>query len=151
MNFVKKEEIISMNQAIITRYGGSFSKPKNLKNEDALNYLLDIVENNVVFGEAQYPSIAHVAALFLFKITSNHIFNDGNKRTALKTMNYFLFLNDCKLKDKLYVAIHRDQLIPKTSNYTVVGILEGLIQEIAQGKINYDDVLDFLRKNIEES
>jgi death-on-curing protein len=150
MKFIEKDEILELNRVIIERYSGSYSPPNNLKNEDALDYLLDIAQNNEIFGVPQYPTVIHVAALYLFKITSNHIFNDGNKRTALKTMNWFLSMNEWKLKDKLYVVIVSDEFIPRTTFRTTEQILEELIQEIAQGLLRYDDIFNFLQQNTEQ-
>lgn len=51
MEFIRKEEILEFNKSIIERYGGSYYEPKNLKNEAALDYLIDIADNNELFGE----------------------------------------------------------------------------------------------------
>lgn len=64
-------------------------------------------------------------------------------------MNYFLFLNKHKLKDRMYVVIIKEQFIPRTTFRTTEQILEELIQEIAQGLLEYEDVFNFLNENID--
>ncbi len=46
-----------------------------------------------VFGHDPFPTIYHQAGAFLYSFAVEHVFLDGNKRTALMTTSFFLFLN----------------------------------------------------------
>lgn len=151
MKFIKRNAILAFNRAVIERYGGSFFGEDNLKLGRPLDYLLDLCIHNEVFGQAQYPTVPHVAALLLFKLVTSHVFNDGNKRTALLTSDYFLFLNGYQYKETLEAVTTATGTIPRT---TAQGdfLLEQLIQEIAQShyQITYEEVLLFMESNTEQ-
>jgi death-on-curing protein len=51
-------------------------------------------QNIAAYGE---PDAAALAAAYAFGIAKNHAFVDGNKRTALVALEYFLELNDFEL------------------------------------------------------
>ena len=51
-------------------------------------------QNLAAYGE---PDAAALAAAYAFGIAKNHAFVDGNKRTALVALEYFLALNDFEL------------------------------------------------------
>lgn len=46
-----------------------------------------------LFGVEKYESIEEKAAALIWAITMNHPFTDGNKRSALTTGTFFLFVN----------------------------------------------------------
>jgi death-on-curing protein len=151
MKFVKREDVIKFNKGVIEKYTGTFMPPTNLKNAEGLDYLLDICENNEIFGVAQYPTVAHVAALLLYKITDNHLFNDGNKRTAYTTAYYFLHLNGYRFKERVQTVVDDNgTYIPRKIKTNTTNTLEQLIQEIAQSLLTYEDVYLFVERNIEE-
>lgn len=47
----------------------------------------------VLFGEAQFPTLADKAAALLESLAYHHLFVDGNKRTALQAVTLFLARN----------------------------------------------------------
>lgn len=47
----------------------------------------------VVFGEAQFPSVASKAAALMHSLAYHHLFFDGNKRTAIAAVRLFLARN----------------------------------------------------------
>ena len=49
------------------------------------------------FGYQRYRSIFTKAAVLLDSIANHHVFNDGNKRTAIAAASYFLKLNGYEL------------------------------------------------------
>jgi death-on-curing protein len=51
-------------------------------------------QNIAAYGD---PDAAALAAAYAFGIAKNHAFVDGNKRTALVALEYFLELNDFEL------------------------------------------------------
>jgi len=58
MEFLEREVFIRINERVIKRFTGTFVPPTNLKNGEGLDYLIDICENNEIFGVQQYPTIA---------------------------------------------------------------------------------------------
>ena len=50
-------------------------------------------------GKDLYPTIEEKAANFLYLITKNHVFIDGNKRIAATLFIYFLEFNDILYKN----------------------------------------------------
>lgn len=92
MKYLSKAQIIAINKNQIDVFGGNFVPPHNLLHEENLDYLLDAVEAEM-FGEPIYPEIHQKAALYFFNIVSNHVFQDGNKRTGLQSAMIFLLLN----------------------------------------------------------
>ncbi len=46
------------------------------------------------FGEELYPTLEQKAAYLFFHLTTSHIFENGNKRTAVLALDAFLLLNE---------------------------------------------------------
>ncbi len=151
MKFIKRADVLAFNKAVIEKYGGSFFGVDNLKVAPPLDYLLELCQNNVVFGQPQYPTVVHVAALLLFKLVTSHVFNDGNKRTALLTSDYFLLRNGYQFKGHLQAVATATTTVPRNKKIKGDLLLEQLIQEIAQShhQITYDEVFLFLQENTE--
>jgi len=59
----------------------------NLLSGNSLDYLVDFVKLDY------FPDLYQKAAYYADKIIKGHIFYDGNKRTAMKCMFYFLEIN----------------------------------------------------------
>jgi death on curing protein len=93
MIYLTKEQIIAINHKQVSLFGGNFVPPLNFLHEENLDYLLEAVQAEM-FGAPLYPDIHHKAGLYMFNIISNHIFQDGNKRTGLQVAMIFLMLND---------------------------------------------------------
>ena len=66
INFVylSKEDIIESNFEVVREFGGNYLPPYNLLNESALDYLVEIIEHGIIFGEVMYPTIESKAALY---------------------------------------------------------------------------------------
>lgn len=47
----------------------------------------------MAFSKEAYVSVSEKAAVYLEALANYHVFNDGNKRTAIAVAVYFLFLN----------------------------------------------------------
>ena len=47
-----------------------------------------------MFGQQMYPTVPDKAALYMHSIISNHVFQDGNKRTGLGAALAFCEIND---------------------------------------------------------
>ena len=92
MIYLAKAEVIGINHNQVRLFGGNFVPPDNFLHEENLDYVLEAVQASI-FGEPLYPEIHQKAGLYLFSIISNHIFQDGNKRTGLQAALIFLLLN----------------------------------------------------------
>lgn len=78
-----------------------------------------------------HPTIIEQAAAYLFHITNNHAFVDGNKRTAFDVMITFLNLNDYELN-----------ITPEEA--------EQLTMQVADNKVSKEKLIEILRDCIIE-
>ena len=72
-----------------------------------------------------YYSVFEKAAVYLYHITKNHPFNDGNKRTAYVAVLAFLKVNKVKIKFD-------------------ISDLEIIVVEVANGKLEKPELFSFL-------
>lgn len=100
MRYLSKFEIIFVNKRTNKIHGGQFLNPFNFLHEDALDYLVDIVQSEM-FGVEMYPSLSSKAGLYMYNIIANHMFSDGNKRTGLEAAILFLDLNNARIDKNL--------------------------------------------------
>ncbi|MGF1533845.1 MAG: type II toxin-antitoxin system death-on-curing family toxin [Bernardetiaceae bacterium] len=120
IEYLRKTDIILINKWTIEDVGGNFVPTHNLLHEENLDYLLDAVQAEV-FGTPLYPDLHHKAGLYMFNIISNHIFQDGNKRTGLEAALLFLQLND-------YDLVIDDQTLIQFTNAVASG--EQTLEEV---------------------
>lgn len=93
-------------------------------------------------GHDVYPSIEEKAANFLYLITKNHAFIDGNKRIAATLFIYFLEFYGILFKDN-QVVIDNNTLVAVTiliaqSNPNEKEILIDLVMNFIKGSDDYD-------------
>ena len=84
-----------------------------------------------VFGQELYPSIHDKAAVYMHSIISNHVFQDGNKRTGLEAALLFLELNNHRINPNL----NNDALYDFT-------------MQVADGSLSLDEVREWFHTNI---
>ncbi|WP_051203318.1 type II toxin-antitoxin system death-on-curing family toxin [Hugenholtzia roseola] len=130
MNHLEKQDIILINKLTIADVGGNFVPPYNFLHEESLDYLLEAAQMEI-FGEPLYPTIPQKAGLYMFSIISNHIFQDGNKRTGLEAALLFLQLNGYDL------IIDEEMLI----NFTL---------SVASGEQTLETVQAWFEKHIQQ-
>lgn len=130
MFYLSKEQIIIINRFQVERFGGNFVPPHNFLKESNLDYLLEIIESEL-FGEPLYPKIHHKAGLYMHSITSNHVFQDGNKRTGLQAANIFLKANGYNYKNSV-----NDEIL---TNFTL---------SVATGEKTLEEVQKWFEENI---
>ena len=111
MHYLTLDEIVKLNELTVHRHGGHFVPPHNYLHGDALAYLVETVEAEM-FGQPLYPDIADKAGLYMFNIISNHIFQDGNKRTGLAAALTFLLRNGHDIKQELDSIIIEGKTVP---------------------------------------
>lgn len=123
MKFINKKMAIAINKLVIKLSGGTIIEgSNNILNSKNLGFI-EMIFTNELFGTKLYPDIFHMASAYLFFIIKNHIFIDGNKRTALAVCITFLELNNIALS-------------PLSDDETydfVVGVTEG--ENIAETQI----------------
>ncbi|GEO68293.1 type II toxin-antitoxin system death-on-curing family toxin [Levilactobacillus acidifarinae] len=93
MIYLTREEYISINQLVLRKANSSVIGVQYPQG-------LDIVveqPGQVLFGRVLYPNIWIKAAFIIQKITKKHIFQDGNKRTALLAGLTFLKVDGYRL------------------------------------------------------
>ncbi len=82
------DEIILIHDRIIDATGGS----KGVREKNLLESVCNTPFGNY-FGKELYPDIYLKAAVIVNSLVNNHVFIDGNKRTGLAIMEYFLYKN----------------------------------------------------------
>lgn len=147
MEYLEREDIILINRLTIDQHGGNFVPPKNLLNNNGLDYVIEAVKGEV-FGQEIYSKIFDKAAVYMFSIISNHVFQDGNKRTGLESGLLFMKLNGYKLKDNLTKIDIENKQVPKSGSETNE-ILFNFTMEMASGEISLDSSRKWFEQNIE--
>lgn len=145
MNFMylTADESCRFNLLTVERHGGNFQPPLNLLHKDALDYLVEMVQNDLY-----YATLEEKTVLYGFSIIQNHIFSDGNKRTGLAAMDVFLRKNGKRFNPQLSPTHRGDKMIPNCSTSNSKEILEHFILQIADGTLTKDDMQDFIKNNL---
>ena len=92
MKYLHPKQVRYLYQQIIQQSGGTIG----LRDEGLLEAA--VYRPQASFGgQDLYPDLFSKAAALGHSIISNHPFVDGNKRTALTTLEYFLHLNGLEL------------------------------------------------------
>jgi death on curing protein len=82
-----------------------------------------------IFGEPQFPTLIDKAATLLHSLAYHHLFVDGNKRTAVEAVRWFLELNGYEI----------------TWNFDTE---YAYILEVAQGQHDIPDIAEWLTKYV---
>lgn len=149
MEYLLKEDIILINRKTIKRHGGKFVPPFNFLHEDPLDYLIEAVQAKM-FGEEIYPTISDKAGLYMFNTISNHIFQDGNKRSGLGSALIFLRLNNHSLSKKLEKIQYNNKSIPAKGESNTEILIEFTLQ-VAAGKFSLEETQQWFKKNIKKA
>ena len=83
--FLSVEDVLVLHQDLITRFGGD----PGILNPGALDAAV-AQPRMTAFGQLIHPTRASQAAAYLFHLTANHPFCDGNKRIGLFAALVFL-------------------------------------------------------------
>ena len=87
------ERVREIHQQAIDRFGGS----NGLRDYSLLESAVSAPEATFG-GESRYEDMVEIAAAYVFYLSRNHPFIDGNKRVALGACIVFLKINGFKLK-----------------------------------------------------
>jgi len=119
--------VLKIHQRQIEQFGGTLG----LRDEGLLESALAQPQASFA-GQLLHPTIAEQASAYLYHLVKNHPFIDGNKRTALATMDTFLRINGYSL------------VLTNTQVYE-------LVLDVAQGKISKSELARFLESVIRKS
>lgn len=92
--FLSTDEIVTIHDELIVRYGGSFGIRDHGLLESAIHQAQASFN-----GEYLHTTICEMAASYMFHIIQNHPFVDGNKRTGVMSTIVFLKINGHELKN----------------------------------------------------
>ena len=84
--WLSREECLALHEMMLAQYGGS----EGLRNENMLESALAKPRQLFAYGK---PSLADLAASYVFGVVKNHPFIDGNKRTGFMLGAGFLERN----------------------------------------------------------
>jgi death-on-curing protein len=98
--FLTLDQVLRVHSHQIATYGGS----PGIRDVGLLESALAMPEA-VAFGEDLHSTLHEKAAAYLFHLTKNHPFVDGNKRVGLAVCLIFLALND------VWVHASEDELV----------------------------------------
>jgi death-on-curing protein len=87
--FLTLDEVLAIHARLVGAYGGS----TGLRDRELLESALAMPQATYD-GEFVHGSLAEMAAAYLFHLTKNHPFVDGNKRVGLACALVFVGLND---------------------------------------------------------
>ncbi|MFB2891885.1 type II toxin-antitoxin system death-on-curing family toxin [Aerosakkonemataceae cyanobacterium BLCC-F50] len=122
--FLNKRSVLRIHNRQIEKFGGSFGTRDEGLLESAL------AQPQATFGgEFLHSTIYEQAAAYLYHISMNHPFIDGNKRTAFAVMDTFLRLN------KYYLNFTDDQAY-------------NLVLQVVQGEISKAELINYLQQSV---
>lgn len=135
MNYPTKETLIKLN-----KYAQSFMDESGtygiygLKEVGLVENLLYRTENSIVFGEDQFPTISSKAVHFWYTLSRYQTFSNGNKRTGLLTVLYFLEANN------LYLPLNCKCFLNLSEDIANGRISESQLSEIVKEKIRFKQI-----------
>lgn len=121
--FLTLDEVLALHADQIERYGGS----QGIRDMGLLESAL-AVPAATFGGQFLHGSLHEMAAAYLFHLTQNHPFIDGNKRVGLMAMLAFLGLNDLRL------AARENELVT-------------LVLGVAAGRVSKAEVAVFVQRH----
>jgi len=94
IKYLTVDDILEIHRLQIQEFGfGSrISSKSNLINPGSLYYVIEEMRDSL-FGRELHPSIEEKAAILAYRIITEHVFFDGNKRTAMNSCELFFRLN----------------------------------------------------------
>lgn len=122
--YLDRSDILQIHLDVIEDSGGG----SGIRTEAGIESAV-VAPQTVYFGQELYPTITAKAAIICFEIITQHPFIDGNKRIGHAAMAYFLRMND-----HILLADDDEQ--------------EKIVLSLAEGKMNLEELTDWVEKNI---
>ena len=127
IDFLGLDDVVEIHHDQIERYGGSDGIRDAHLLESAVAAPQATFDERFLHGD-----LFSMAAAYLFHITQNHPFVDGNKRTGAVAALVFFALNEVEIQ-----ASEEE--------------IEGLVRRVATGKADTDAVAAFFRSHQQDS
>lgn len=121
--FLTLEEVLEIHAEMIDRYGGS----AGVRDQGVLESAIAAPQSGFG-GQYLHTDLYHMAAAYLFHITKNHPFIDGNKRVGAMAAFVFLRLNKLDLT-------------------ATQSAFERTVRAVAESKISKDEIANFFKKH----
>jgi len=120
IEFISLDQALYIHHLMISKFGG-------LQGIRDINLLISALETpKATFGSADlHPTLYDKAAAYMFHLTKNHPFNDGNKRTAYFVTLLFLKANHVPIR------FEKEQL-------------EAVVVSTAEGRLSKEQISSFL-------
>lgn len=118
--FPTVDDIVDINQYHINTTGGLNNGLDNLRSRGSLEWVLDAIQYPL-FGQDLYPTIVEKAAILSWVISADHVFFDGNNRTAGSILLIFLETNGYKLAASYdeFVIVMKQISYNTNKNFTI--------------------------------
>jgi len=123
VQFLTLDEVLEIHADQIERYGGA----SGIRDFELLQSAIEM-PMAMFNGNYLHTDLCTMAAAYLFHITRNHPFIDGNKRVALVSALWFLILNDI-------------EIITDESD------LEEMVIAVAKGELSKEGIAHFFADN----
>lgn len=97
------------------------------------------------FGVEQYPGLFKKAAVYMYRITTSHCFEDGNKRAAILSTDLFLKYNGFEFKvshDELYDFVYA--VADHETRPTLEEVEEWIQLNVQPYTLNQEELSEFL-------
>ena len=88
--WIDKQLLVILHDESLVLHGGA----SGVRDEGLLDSALNRAKNLALYGQ---PDYADLAAAYVFGLSNNHAFVDGNKRVAFLALGLFVGLNGYKL------------------------------------------------------
>ncbi|WP_411843056.1 type II toxin-antitoxin system death-on-curing family toxin [Salinicoccus sp. HZC-1] len=123
--YFDKEYAIAIHDSIIEESGGL----EGIKDSGRLHSILEHLQN-----DCYYPTFEIKLTRLIFSVTKFHIFNDGNKRSAIGLGAYFLKINDYDYCTDTFIDEMENIVL-----WTATGLIDdNFLLDIVKSIINYD-------------
>lgn len=122
--YLSLKQVLRIHEMHIEVFGGS----DGVRDRDALDAAV-FRPQSTFGGEDLYPDPAGKAAALLHSLVANHPFVDGNKRTAVTTVELFLLTNSLKL-------------------VTDIDEFEDLTMATARGELSAEEIAIWIRQRL---
>ncbi|MGB3308124.1 MAG: type II toxin-antitoxin system death-on-curing family toxin [Nodosilinea sp.] len=124
-NFLSRDDVLLIHVDQIESFGGT----SGVRDQGLLDSAL--AQPKATFGgELLHPTLAEQAAAYLYHLSRNHPFIDGNKRTAFAVMDTFIEASGCRL------ALSDDEAYD-------------LVMRVAQGQVDKTTLAEILARALE--
>lgn len=114
IKYLTADQVIGFHDDLIDRFGGL----RGVRDKNLLHSALEAPK--MAFGGSDmYSSVYEKASAYLYHITKNHPFNDGNKRTAFVATLAFLKVNQARIS---FAISDLEEIIVAVANGTVTKV-----------------------------